>query len=55
MLTLVEGEACRIKTAAGHLHELHYAETIAIPAAVGDYQIESTTRAPVRLVKANVA
>jgi mannose-6-phosphate isomerase class I len=54
VLTLVEGHGCRIETNDGHHHDLHYAETIAIPAAVGDYKIRSTSSEILRLVKANV-
>lgn len=47
VLTLVEGERVEIDG-----HPLNYAETIAIPAAVGAYTIRSA--APARLVKAHV-
>lgn len=55
VLTVVEGSGCRIETASGLTHDLHYAETIAIPAEVGEYQLRCTGSATVRVVKANVA
>ncbi|GAB3924809.1 hypothetical protein GCM10011575_04280 [Microlunatus endophyticus] len=53
VLTLVEGDSCRLETAAGD-HDLHYAETIAVPAGVGGYRVRSTSNGRVRLVKALV-
>ena len=54
VLTLVEGDRCRIETSTGYGHDLHFAETIAVPASVGAYQIRATASRPVRLVKAKV-
>ncbi|HEY9291352.1 MAG TPA: class I mannose-6-phosphate isomerase, partial [Microlunatus sp.] len=54
VLTLVEGDGCRLETNRGDAHDLHYAETIAVPAGVGGYRVRSTSTTPVRLVKANV-
>ncbi|MBO0810912.1 MAG: hypothetical protein J2P23_02570 [Microlunatus sp.] len=54
VLTLVDGRSCRIETPGGD-HDLHYAETIVLPAAVGGYRVRSTSNGTVRLVKARVA
>ncbi|QGN35522.1 hypothetical protein GJV80_10740 [Microlunatus sp. Gsoil 973] len=53
VLTLVEGDSCRVETARGD-HELNYAETIAVPAGLGSYRVRSTSTTRVRLVKARV-
>jgi hypothetical protein len=57
VLNLVEGEAVTIRTrgAAGAWseHPLSYAETVVIPAAVGEYEVTSG-RTAVRLVRAVV-
>ncbi|GAA5193378.1 class I mannose-6-phosphate isomerase [Rugosimonospora acidiphila] len=54
ILTLVEGERVMLRTEAGDEHPLRYAETIAIPAAVGKYAVQCLGADPARLVKANV-
>ena len=54
VLTLVEGDRVVLRTAAGDEHPLHYAETIAVPAAVGRYTVRCVGTGPTRLVKANV-
>ncbi|MEU4237569.1 hypothetical protein [Actinoplanes sp. NPDC026619] len=55
VLTLVEGERVTLRTDAGDEHRLNYAETIAVPAAVGGYRVHCPAGgAPARLVKANV-
>ena len=54
VLTLVEGERVVLRTAAGDEHALGYAETIAVPAAVGPYTVRSVGAGPARVVKANV-
>lgn len=54
LLNLVEGERVRIETASGDVHDLAYAETLVIPAAVGDYRIRRVSGGPCRVVKALV-
>jgi len=39
---------------SGGAHDLAYAETIVIPAAVGEYTVEPAGDTPVRLVRAFV-
>lgn len=53
VLNVVEGDGVTIVTSTGHEHDLAYAETLVVPAAVGDYVIEPTGRAVV--VRARVA
>lgn len=53
VLNLVEGERVTIRT-EGHEHDLAYAETIVVPAAVGRYDIVSPPSSSVRIVKALV-
>ena len=55
VLTVVDGQSVLITTAAGHEHRLNYAETLAVPAAVGAYLVQNLGPDPVRLVKAQVA
>jgi mannose-6-phosphate isomerase class I len=52
VLNLVEGDEIEVRTASGRRHILHYAETILIPAAVGDYELRP--RGPSKIVKAFV-
>lgn len=54
VLTLVEGQEVMLRTESGDAHALHFAETIAIPAAVGRYSVQCLSAGPVRLVKAHV-
>jgi mannose-6-phosphate isomerase class I len=54
VLTVVEGDRVLLRTDAGDEHTLNYAETIAVPAAVGSYAVHGTGDQPVRLVKAHV-
>jgi mannose-6-phosphate isomerase class I len=54
VLTLVEGQGVMLQTESGDAHALHFAETIAIPAAVGRYSVQCLSAGPVRLVKAHV-
>jgi mannose-6-phosphate isomerase class I len=49
--TVVEGEEA-VFSAGGRTHRLAYAETLVVPAAVGDYRVEAT--GPTRLVQAFV-
>jgi len=52
VLNLVEGEEVIVETAAGS-HRLAYAETLVVPASVGDYTVRAGG-APARLIKAFV-
>jgi mannose-6-phosphate isomerase class I len=54
ILTVVDGDGVLLVTAAGHRHDLAYAETIVVPAAVGPYQLHRFGSAPVRVVKSLV-
>lgn len=54
ILNVVEGEGVTVHTAAGDRHELAYAETLTVPAAVGAYTLRATAGGPVRVVKALV-
>jgi mannose-6-phosphate isomerase class I len=53
-LNLVEGEELEVQTAAGDVHTLSYAETIVIPAAVGEYGLRRVRGGPCKVVKAFV-
>lgn len=53
VLNVVDGEGVVVTTGSGD-HRLSYAETMVIPAAVGDYTLRSLGASPVRLVKALV-
>ncbi|KRV49051.1 ROK family transcriptional regulator [Wenjunlia vitaminophila] len=53
VLNVVEGEGVIVRTAAGDRHELAFAETLTVPAAVGPYQIHAPG-GPVKVVKALV-
>jgi mannose-6-phosphate isomerase class I len=54
ILNVVEGEGVTVHTAAGDRHELAYAETLTVPAAVGRYTLRAAGGGPVRVVKALV-
>lgn len=54
VLTVVDGGPAVVETAAGDRHALSYAETLAVPAAVGAYGVRNRGSAPLRLVKALV-
>ncbi|MEV0739486.1 hypothetical protein AB0I51_26910 [Streptomyces sp. NPDC050549] len=54
ILNVVEGEGVTVHTAAGDRHELAYAETLPVPAAVGRYTLRAADSGPVRVVKALV-
>jgi len=54
ILNVVEGEGVTVHTAAGDRHELAYAETLTVPAAVGRYTLRTAGAGPVRVVKALV-
>jgi hypothetical protein len=53
VLNVVGGEGVTIETTAG-THRLNYAETIVLPAAVGDYALRRLGKEDVRIVKALV-
>jgi mannose-6-phosphate isomerase class I len=53
VLNLVEGDGAVLRWAGG-AHDLAYAETIVVPAAVGSYTVEPVGDVPVRLVRAFV-
>lgn len=54
VLNVVDGAGVAIETASGYRHDLAYAETLVIPAAVGAYAVRSLGSRPVRLIKALV-
>ena len=54
VLNLVAGEEVEIETESGDVHELSYAETIVVPAAVGRYRIRRTRGPDCKVVKAFV-
>jgi mannose-6-phosphate isomerase class I len=53
-LNLVEGEQCEILTETCEPVQLHYAESIIIPASVGTYRLSNTGNRPCKVVKAFV-
>ena len=55
VLNLVDGDEILVRTTSGREHRLAYAETIVVPASVGDYSLVRTGRAPAKVVKAFVA
>ena len=55
VLNLVDGDEVILRTAAGREHRLAYAETIVVPACVGEYTVTRTGRSPAKVVKAFVA
>jgi mannose-6-phosphate isomerase class I len=54
VLNLVAGEQIEVRTEAGAVHPLSYAETIVIPAAVGGYRLRRVRGGPCKVVKAFV-
>jgi mannose-6-phosphate isomerase class I len=54
VLNLVEGEQVAIETASGVIHPLAYAETIVVPASVGQYRIRRLQGGACKVVKAFV-
>lgn len=54
VLNLVAGEEVEIEAASGAIHPLAYAETIVVPASVGQYRIRRVRRGPCKVVKAFV-
>jgi mannose-6-phosphate isomerase class I len=55
VLNLVDGDEILIRTGSGREHRLAYAETIVVPAVVGDYTLTRTGRSRAKVVKAFVA
>ena len=53
-LNLAAGDEIEVRTAAGDVHPLSYAETIIIPAAVGEYRLRRVNGGPCKVVKAFV-
>jgi mannose-6-phosphate isomerase class I len=54
VLNLVAGEEVEIEAASGATHSLAYAETIVVPASVGEYRIRRVRGGPCKVVKAFV-
>ncbi|WP_425825047.1 class I mannose-6-phosphate isomerase [Streptomyces fractus] len=54
VLNVVDGDGVTLHTEAGDTHELAYAETLTVPAAVGRYRLRAAGAGPVRVVKALV-
>ncbi|MFC7303514.1 class I mannose-6-phosphate isomerase [Streptomyces monticola] len=54
VLNVAAGEGAVVETAAGDLHDLAYAETLTVPAAVGAYRLRAVGERPVHVVKALV-
>jgi mannose-6-phosphate isomerase class I len=51
VLNLVEGDEVLLRTRSGREHRLAYAETLVVPAAVGDYSVTRTGRSPAKVLK----
>lgn len=54
VLNVVEGDGVEVSTASGHRHNLAYAETMVVPAAVGMYWLHALGPGPVKVVKSLV-
>jgi hypothetical protein len=54
ILNVAAGRGAVIETADGRSHDLAFAETITVPAAVGPYRVRATGPDEVRIVKALV-
>jgi mannose-6-phosphate isomerase class I len=54
VLNVVEGDGVEVTTASGHRHNLAYAETMVVPAAVGAYRLVALGPGPVKVVKSLV-
>ncbi|MFG2044556.1 hypothetical protein ACGFI8_41595, partial [Dactylosporangium sp. NPDC048998] len=54
VLNVVEGDGIVLETENGHRHDLTYAETLTVPAAVGSYRVRGLGAGKVRYVKALV-
>jgi mannose-6-phosphate isomerase class I len=55
ILNVVEGDGVVVEVAGGSSHSLVYAETLVVPAGIGNYSLRSLGNAPVRVVKALVS
>ena len=54
VLNVVDGAGIVLETEVGDQHDLAYAETLVVPAAVGAYEVRTMDAAPVKVVKALV-
>ncbi len=54
ILNVAAGEGAVVETGDGRTHELAFAETLTIPAAVGPYRVRALGGDEVRIVKALV-
>ncbi len=54
VMSLVEGSAIRLETAAGQSVVLNYAETFVVPAAAGAYRLHNLGPSPVKVIQAFV-
>jgi hypothetical protein len=54
VLNVVDGTGVVLETEVGDRHDLAYAETLVIPAAVGGYEVRTMDGTPVKVVKALV-
>jgi mannose-6-phosphate isomerase class I len=54
VLNLVDGDEVSIRTPSGREHPLRYAETVVIPASVGDFELRRARGGPAKVVKAFV-
>jgi len=55
VLNVVDGEGVVVEVPDGRSHSLVYAETLVVPAGVGNYSLRSLGNAPVKVVKALVS
>jgi hypothetical protein len=55
VLNVVEGDGVLVETPDGAAHSLVYAETLVVPAAVGDYAVRPLGSGTVRVAKALVS
>jgi mannose-6-phosphate isomerase class I len=54
VLNVVAGDGVSVETVDETRHDLRYAETLVVPAAVGSYRVRALGHQPVRVVKALV-
>ncbi|MGW1100929.1 class I mannose-6-phosphate isomerase [Streptomyces sp. NPDC002455] len=55
ILNVAAGDGVVVETADGHRHDLAFAETLTVPAAVGGYRLHPVGARPVQVVKSLVA
>jgi hypothetical protein len=55
VLNVTEGDGILVETPGGEAHSLVYAETLVVPAAVGDYAVRPLGSGTVRVAKALVS